>query len=165
METTVKRQKLALRNSGSLFNFLMAQNASIPVVGKGATILHWSDRDAYEVVEISEDGSRVTIQQYEAERIDGLGMSDCQTYKYEKLNPCKQVIVWFRGAWRYEIHSITWMKGVHDSFSGYADMKRTGCFDDQGNLKLIPGMTRMKKSYSKVNIIFGVKDEHYDFSF
>ena len=54
--TNTKTQKRSLRSTGSFFNYLMANNSIIPVVGKGATILLYSDRKVAEVIEVSKDG-------------------------------------------------------------------------------------------------------------
>lgn len=44
----------------------MSNNASLPVVGKGATQLHYSDRSCYEVIEVSKDGKTVILEYLEA---------------------------------------------------------------------------------------------------
>ena len=118
------KQKLKLgTQTGSFFNYLMGNNQSVPKVGEGATILYWSDRDAYEVLNTSLDGKRVLIDKYREKRTDNLGMSDHQEYAYDELIGAPQWIVYKYNSWRYE---------------------NTG---------------------GKLNIIFGVKQQYYDFSF
>lgn len=56
------QKSTAGKTTGSLFNHLMGNNATLPEVGKGATILHWTDRSAYEVVEVSESRMECIIQ-------------------------------------------------------------------------------------------------------
>lgn len=51
-----------------------------PVVGMGATILHWTDREAATVVEVGPGWVVVRIDI--ATRIDNNGMSDAQRYSY-----------------------------------------------------------------------------------
>ena len=87
--------------TGSFFNYLMGNSMSIPEVGKGATVLHWTDRSAYFVNEVSADGKEVVIERAKAVRTDNLGMSDCQDYKYER-NPQAQpeTIRFTYGKWR-----------------------------------------------------------------
>ena len=80
------KNNMKVKETGSLVNLLMDNNIGVPEVGKGATILSWSDRHAYEVMSASEDKTRVLIQRYLPERVDKNGMSDMQEYEYEKLN-------------------------------------------------------------------------------
>lgn len=157
------KQKLKLgTETGSFQNWLMGNNNTLPEVGKGATVLSWTDRHAYEVISVSDDKKRVTIKQYISERTGGNGMSECQTYKYEKLNPIAEIIVWKWGAWREELERLEvldWNKfeQIYSS-SDKRDRALT-------KMKEIDGVTKRKKEYRKINIIFGVKDEHYDYSF
>jgi len=53
-------------------------------VGDAATILYYSDRSPATIIEISEDGRTVKVQEDKATRIDTNGMSDCQDYEYER---------------------------------------------------------------------------------
>lgn len=57
-----------------------------PVVGQGATRLMYSDRHACTVIDISESGKTVTVQDDTATRIDSNGQSDAQEYSYTQ-NP------------------------------------------------------------------------------
>lgn len=69
---------------GSLYNMLLSQKEpATPKVGDGATKLGWSDRRAYTVVEVLSE-KKVVIQRDKATRTDGLGMSDAQSYSYER---------------------------------------------------------------------------------
>lgn len=87
---------------GSEVNSLMGNSKdTTPEVGKGATIMLWTDRHAYEVMKVSEDKTKATIQRYEAERTDDNGMSDSQQYKYEKLGRIKKEIAFQWGKWRH----------------------------------------------------------------
>jgi hypothetical protein len=91
------------KDTGSFFNYLMANSMSVPEVGKGATILHWSDRSAYFVNVVSADGKKVILERAKAVRADGNGMSDSQRYKYERANSstAEIVTITFRhGKWR-----------------------------------------------------------------
>lgn len=71
----------------------MTIGAPEPVVGMGATITHWTDRDAATVV--AWDGKIIQVQQDHAKRIDGNGMSDAQRYEYEP-NPDGRVYAFRR---------------------------------------------------------------------
>lgn len=124
-----QRQLKPSTETGSFINMMMSSNSTLPQVGEGATILGWTDRHAYEVMSVSKDYRVVVIQQYQPERVDSLGMSDSQDYKYENLSGYNETVVWKWGAWRKVYKRLD------------------------------------KTEYSKVNIIFGVKDEYYDYSF
>lgn len=50
-------------------------------VGRGVTIVHWSDRWACTVIEAT--AKTVTVQRDKAIRTDDHGMSDSQSYRYE----------------------------------------------------------------------------------
>lgn len=87
--------------TGSFFNYLMANSMSTPEVGKGATVLHWTDRSAYFVNEVSNDGKTVVIERAKAVRTDDYGMSEAQSYKYERdENAQPETIKFTYGKWR-----------------------------------------------------------------
>ena len=74
-----------MATTGSLINHLYSNsNNPLPTVGDGATMLYWTDRQACTVVEVSP--KRIVVQEDKATRTDNLGMSDCQSYSYER-NP------------------------------------------------------------------------------
>jgi len=169
----MKTQKSILgKTTGSLINYVMGNNKTLPEVGKGATILSWSDRHAYEVMSISEDGKRVIIQKYLSERIDTNGMSESQEYKYEKLNGFDEVIVWRNNAWRKEIIEIVFTKEygeyVKNNLNDFWKTEDYKLLYPNNEIQLqhvIKGKTKLIKKYPKVNIIWGIKDEYYDYSF
>ncbi len=76
---------MKLTETGSLINYLQGNTANnAPVVGEGATYLSWSDRHAYTVVSVSEDGLTCEIVRDNAIRVDSRGMSDAQNYTYQR---------------------------------------------------------------------------------
>lgn len=73
--------------TGSLVNHLMDGAATVePEVGMAATVVHWTDRTAATVVEVSKTGHKLVVQEDTATRTDSNGMSDAQSYSYER-NP------------------------------------------------------------------------------
>jgi len=76
--------------TGSLFNHIMSNNTIKEIVPgvTGATLLSWSDRHAATVIETFKKGKYdyIVVQQDIATRVDNLGMSDAQSYTYER-NP------------------------------------------------------------------------------
>jgi hypothetical protein len=116
-----------------------------------------------------------TIQGYDAERTDNLGMSDSQSYKYEKLNQDIKHLVYRQGAWRIKGREIVFTQEMLDKADAagkfrivqlLTEEQRLEIFQGEvGPQKVVDGITREKHTFTKVNILFGVKDEHYDFSF
>lgn len=171
----MKQKNLKLgKHTGSVMNHLMSSNSTLPEVGKGCTILMWSDRHAYEVISVSEDKKRVVIQQYIAERVDKNGMSECQEYKYEKLNGHNEEIVWRNDAWRKVVIQHVYEKNYLQEYE--LRKKETGndkawdemikpLFNEYGDLMLVEGKTKVKKTFPVVSILWGEKREYYDFSF
>jgi len=168
----MKAMKLG-SETGSFFNHLMSNNNSIPEVGKGATILYWTDREAYEVIEVSNDGKECKIQRYNAKRVDKLGMSDSQEYEYKELTNEVRDLIFRNGSWHFNMNEIVFTKEFLSTcitkYSVVLNLTKEQREDIyQGEAfpqKVVPGITRMKKVYPKVNILFGVKKEYYDYSF
>jgi len=109
----------------------MANNSSIPVVGEGATILMYTDRNAYTVREFNPKTKTVVIQKCNPKRIDNLGMSDSQCYDYTEHDDYFETVKYRYNNW-YRMYKCPYTE---------------------------------KMQYHKVRIIFGVREEYYDFSF
>ncbi|CAB4158705.1 hypothetical protein UFOVP711_20 [uncultured Caudovirales phage] len=58
----------------------------IPTVGTAVTLSWWSDSDPGTIIAVSASGKRITVQEDSAKRVDSNGMSDSQTWEYER-NP------------------------------------------------------------------------------
>jgi len=84
-----KLQKTKIGVSGSFINQLMGNNSSVPKVGQGATMLHYSDRTPYEVIDVSQDGKKCEIRRMKCNFI-GESYGD-EKYTYES-NPNAQTI-------------------------------------------------------------------------
>jgi len=167
----MKNRPVKLKNSGSLVNYLMGHNDSVPEVGKGATICHWSDRDAYEVLEFDEKKKTVVIQRYVPKRIDNNGMGDSQTYEYKELTGSKITLYFKWGSWKTKHKKFVFTdealkkygtnyKTMHEEFKAQGG-KYAGAFIGSE----VKGLTRSKNEWNSVNIIFGIKQEFYDFTF
>ena len=172
--TNTKTQKRSLRSTGSFFNYLMSNNSSVPVVGKGATIMHWTDRSVAEVIEVSKDGKRVVIEHLNAKNIGKqFGEQDWEFSPSGRY----QTIVWRNNAWRIEQTQVVFTKNIEDEAK--AEDNLVGCYvgnkypeiskeiygGDVWPQNVVEGFTRAKKVYSKINILFGTKDYYYDYSF
>ena len=58
------------------------ETVSVPAVGMGATIYHWTDRTACTITSVSASGLEIEVQEDRAERKDKNGMSESQDYEY-----------------------------------------------------------------------------------
>ena len=78
--------------TNSLNNWLLSgtKGQPKPEVGMGATILMWTDRHACTIVKVTR--TQVHVQEDKAIRTDNLGMSDFQSYRYER-NPEAGVLI------------------------------------------------------------------------
>jgi len=166
MNHTAKIQRSKVGEPGLLTNQLMANNSSEPVVGKGATILHYSDRTCAEVIEVSPDGKTVKLETLQAQwdRTKPGG----QGHQNWILKPTGQFITvrYMRGAWRQKVQEVVftdeYAKTIGPKFFESEDYKKVYV---DGELIVVPGITRLKTEYHRVRILFGVKDYHYDWEF
>lgn len=174
MTTTQFKQKAKIGVAGNLINQLMSNNSSLPKVGKGATQLHYSDRTCYEVVEVSDDFMTVKLEELNA-------IAD-------KSKPCDvghqnwilqptgrfKTVVWRRFAWYQESTEITFVKEFFKRaeaenvsiWSLLTEEQRKQIYCDEVRPQVVvDGITKKKKVYSKLNLLFGTKDYYYDWSF
>lgn len=151
----------------------MGNNESVPVVGEGATVLLWSDRHTYKITEVDIKKMTCTIQRYQPKRIDASGMSDCQTYEYMELTEETKHLVYRWGAWRQIIHPLRYTKEFSQKHKDVFSLAQILTPEEKiavyaGDVRIqnvIAGITERTTEYSKINIIFGVLDEYYDYSF
>ena len=178
-----KRQSRKVGVAGGFINQMMGNNSSIPVVGEGATILMYSDREAYQVIEVSDDGLSCVIQAMNTKFV-GESYGD-ERYEYSD-NPegYTMNIEWNakKSCWGEVTYSVDLIKSLvkkHYKQHGYGWLNillsENGLtYDDivegekMGMLtkyKLIDGLTKKYKHFSKTSIIFGIAEEYRDPSF
>jgi len=71
--------------TGSLMNHLysrMTIGEPEPVVGMGATLLSWTDRNPATIVEVNTKKRYIVVQEDHAVRVDSNGMSEAQEYHF-----------------------------------------------------------------------------------
>lgn len=180
MEISVKKQTAKVGVAGSFINQMMSNNSSVPVVGKGATQMHYTDRTCYEVVEVSDDGKSARLQYLNAEWDKSLGGG--QGHQNWVLVPTNRyvTVVWRHNAWRTVGREIVFTdefvkdcesKGI--TFIGMWMRKNNPELADKiwGKerspmpINVVDGYTREKIIYNKIKILFGTKDYYYDWSF
>lgn len=181
METTTLTQKgKRIGAAGSFQNQLMSHNSTMPEVGKGATQLHYTDRTCFEVISVSEDGKSARLQYLEAKHDKSL--EGGQGHQNWILEPTERFlnVVWRNNAWRTvgrevvftdefvkdcESKGITyigiWMRKNNPELAD----KIWGTEGSPMPENVVEGYTKEKKRFDKINILFGVKDYYYDWSF
>ena len=96
-----KVQKRKVGVAGGFINQMMGNNSTEPVKGGGCTVLSYSDRHPYEVLEVSKDGNSCVIRAMDAKPLHN-GITECQDYEYSS-NPnfTKEELVWNekKGCW------------------------------------------------------------------
>lgn len=115
----------------------------IAYVGMGVTELLYSDRHAYEVVEVISD-KELVIRRCKATRIDHNGMSESQEYEYE-LEP-------------YEVHATLGWDGMEFIPPEFGD-------NNVRIKKYKSGWKRKGEPKDSTRFVLGVKREYYDYSF
>ena len=147
---------------GSLTNWMMGNNNTEPKVGEGATELCWSDRHAYDVTFVSEDGKQCKIRPCNSIRTDLHGYhSESQDYKYEpNLDAKEELLVYRNGSWRRVVKQILW---TEEALKLSREERQKYFEKDEIDIgKVIEGITYLKKSFPRLNIIFGRRDEYRD---
>ena len=75
--------------AGSLQNLIADQaldavDAEAVTLGTGGTVVSWTDRHAVTVIGMSRSGHQIEVQYDTAIRTDSNGMSDAQSYRFER---------------------------------------------------------------------------------
>lgn len=173
---TKKRQNKKVGVAGSFQNQMMGNNASTPEVGKGATILMYSDREPYEVTWVSEDGNSCKIRPMDY-KFTGSGYGDEQYELFPSPKSEEQLLEWNakKQKWGkvsynvevqksianklYKEHGYGWSDFLPVPYKDLIDGESNGIFT---KLKLVPGITKEYKNFSSVSIIFGFADKYRD---
>ena len=146
-------------------------------VGTYATKYYYTDREAYEVVEVINQ-EHIKIRQLNAIRTDNNGMSDCQSYRYESdLNSPIEELKFMRNNW-YEVFTYAPLEIIKERVK--EDLRpeaRTEEIIMTAVRLCCKEMTKKQwekylsgqnvKVYKKLDcgISFGVADEYYDYCF
>jgi len=144
-------------------------------VGTLCTVYLYTDRHAYEVVEVKSQDN-IVIRRLKATRTDENGMSDAQDYKYESdLSAKPEEIKLTKNGWKY-VRTFD-----RDSFYKCCENMKQNCKTEEAAVNLakfywMQNLTekqfekvlngkQITKFQGNVNISFGVADEYYDYSF
>ena len=176
MENLTQTAKIGA--AGSFINQMMGNNSSLPVVGKGATQLHYTDRTAFDVVEVSEDGKTAKLEYLNAawDRTKEGG----QGHQNWLLTPTGRfvTVTWRNGAWRKVgceiVFTEAFQKQCSDAGINYIGMHLRKNNPELADMiyggrpmpqNVVEGYTKEKKCYDKINILFGEKEYYYDWEF
>jgi len=177
----LKRQSRPVGVPGGFINQMMGNNSTEPKVGEGATVLMYSDRHAYEVIEVSDCGNSCVIRKMDTAFI-GKSYGD-ERYKYSSNEENHTyTLEWNhkKGQWEKVWTSIEIIKslakklqkeygwGWHECLPNGVNYKDLLEFNEKTGshqLKLVEGLTKQYKCTDKVSIIFGVMEQYNDPSF
>lgn len=135
-----------------------------PIVGKGATRIVGSDCYAYEVIEVSKDGKTVKLEYLEA---SADRTKDNQMGHQNWILTPKGIfktLVFRYGKWYEKLQGIELESGVRYSDFTKEQMKLV-YKDDVYPQEVVEGLTKAVTNYETMNIRFGYKRFHYDWSF
>lgn len=170
--------------AGGFINQMMGNNSTVPVLGEGATILHYSDRSAYEVIFVSNDSTKCTIRKMNAKFI-GQSYGD-ERYEYSSDTEGSTIdLEWNdkKGSWGEVYYTTEVIKSLANRLEkqygwGWMDYLPNGLTQDDlldkkkrdennyyNSFKFIEGVTKQYKNFNKVSVIFGVCEEYRDPSF
>jgi hypothetical protein len=178
-----KRQRRKVGVAGGFINQVMGNNSSEPKVGEGATILSYSDRDAYEVIEVSEDGLQCVIramdykfigQCYGDERYEYFSNPENHTYTLEWNEK--------KSCWGKVYYTVEIIKSLsnkyykkygwgcqdillEDNGLTYDDLYESDVLPEDryyNQFRIIDGVTKRYKNFDKVSIIFGLMEKYRD---
>lgn len=167
----LQKQLKAGTETGSLMNHLMSANNTMPRVGEGCTELCWTDRHAHEVVAVSEDGTVCVLAPINAVRVDKEGYySESQDYNYDDVNMNAQfVVIYKNGAWKKVVQQVVFTKEMSEwidkNMAEWRDQNseiRKEMFGGKIHLQLVAGKSKIKTTYDKISLLFGVKKEYRD---
>jgi hypothetical protein len=175
----MKKQTRKVGVAGGFINQMMGNNQSVPVVGEGATILMYSDRHAYEVIEVSDGGSKCVIRAMDSKNVGECYGDERYTYtsnpkgETSTIEWSEKKQCWGRAWTQVEIikvlqnklikeYSYDWSNNLPVPYKELIDGESNGIYT---KLKLVKGVTKEYKNFSKVSIIFGVMEEYRDPSF
>ncbi len=173
----MKRQTRKVGVAGGFFNQLMGNNSTEPVVGKGCTILMYSDRDPYQVIDVSEDGNKCTIQAMNYKFV-GSGYGDERYELSDNPNGYTRNIEWNDkkktwGSVGYEVRVIKARVNEYFKKYGYGwgevfmkdyNLTNEELYKEPGSREctLIKGVTKKYKTFSPISIIFGEASKYRD---
>ena len=179
-----KKQTRRVGVAGGFINQMMGNNKSTPIVGEGATQLSYSDRHAFEVIEVSNDGNNCVIREMDTTFVGSAYGDERYTYKSNENNYTKN-LEWNdkKQCWGQITYTVQIIKSLFNklySEFGYDvwnnlpnGLKSNDLYEKQDDkdwkndrvMKQIKGLTKQYKNFHKISILFGTMEEYRDPSF
>lgn len=129
-------------------------------VGTGVTEYSWSDRHAYEVVEVT-DQKHVKIREYDHKCVGGAYSNDWELISNEN-NPV--ISLTKRGKYWYTVVTITPEEAKSIYEGDDIEAKLWACHNNF-DLQAIIESGKKKTTYHRRNVSFGVASYYYDYEF
>ena len=124
-------------------------------VGTGVTEYSYTDRKAYEVIEVV-DQKHVFIREYDHVHVGDGVMDNNWKLVSNESNPVLELV--FRYNHWYSM--LTWTQDIVDKI-----IARDGYFLDWYGVQDKLKNKKSVKTYSKMNVSFGIADYHHDYEF
>ena len=130
-------------------------------VGTGMTEYLWSDRNAYEVINVK-DQKHVTVREYDHKKADNESYSNNWELISNENNPTIEMVK--RGNYWYSSVTITPEEAQEILDNNDIDLKIWACHNNF-NLPEIIEKGKTKTTYHRMNVSFGKAEYHYDYTF
>jgi hypothetical protein len=95
-------------------------NNTKPEVGMAATLCYYTDRHAATVIAVSLNGRKVTVREDKVIRTDSNGMSECQSYEFERDPAGAEHVFYRQGDGSYGRGGVRLALGVRKSYHDYS---------------------------------------------
>ena len=185
MKNSIKKQTRKIGVAGGFINQMMGNNCSEPKIGEGATILMYSDRNPYEVIDVSNDGMQCVIREMDTTFVGKSYGDERYTYQSNPNNHTK-TLEWNnkKKCWGQVTYTVEIIKSLAKKYYKKYGFGSTEClladhgiesydhlYEDPNadnyynQKKLIDGVTKEYKNFNKVSVIFGVMEKYRDPSF
>ncbi len=129
-------------------------------VGTGMTEYSYTDRHAYEVIEVT-DQKHVKVREY-----DHKPAGECYSNQWELIsnpeNPTINLVK--RGKYWYTVSEIT-PEEAKEIYEGNDFQSKLWACHNNFDLEEIMASGKSKKSYHRMNVSFGVAQYYYDYEF
>ena len=130
-------------------------------VGTGMTEYFYSDRHAYEVVEVK-DQKHVKVREYDHKRKSGARFDNEWDLISNPKNPVVSLVK--RGKFWYTEVTIT-PERAKEIYEGTDIEAKLWACHNNFDLQAIIASGKVKRTYHKRNVSFGVADYYYDYEF
>ena len=130
-------------------------------VGTGMTEYFWSDRHAYEVIEVT-DQKHIKVREYDAVKADNVSYSNNWKLVSNEKNPTRELVK--RGKYWYSVARCS-AEEAKRILDGNDLQERIWACHNNFDLQEIVETGKERKKLHRLNVSFGVADYYYDYEF